>query len=118
MAPAQDDSVPRQNDPAEVQDDSVPLQNHSVPERNDSVAEQNLFAGPKTGIIRSARRGIIHDIYQGVLQAPARLRHPPFEITFETPQLAPQDLQIAAVDAALRSILAEYRSFVALAQNI
>ena len=66
----------------------------------------------------AARRGIIHDIYQGVLQAPAGLKQPPFEITFETPQLAPQDLQIAAVAAALSSILVEYRSFLALAQNI
>lgn len=66
----------------------------------------------------AARRGIIDDIYHGVLQSPTWLEQPPFEITFETPQLTPQDRQIAAVDAALRSILTEYRSFMALAQNI
>jgi predicted deacylase len=67
----------------------------------------------------AARRGIINDdIYQGVLRSPNGLAQPPFEITFETPQLTPPDLQSAAVDAALRTILIEYRSLMALAQNI
>jgi murein tripeptide amidase MpaA len=65
-----------------------------------------------------ADRGIIYECYNGVLQAPAGLQHPPFEVTLETPHDAPMDLQVAAFEAALESILVEYRSLMSIAQNI
>jgi murein peptide amidase A len=65
-----------------------------------------------------AQRGIIYECYQGVLQAPAGLAQPPFEITLETPHTAPLDLQVSALEAALKTILVEYRQLMAIAQNI
>ena len=65
-----------------------------------------------------ARRGIIYSSYNGMLRAPHGLAQPPFEITFETPQHAPLHLQVEALNAALQTILAEYRYLVAVAQNI
>lgn len=65
-----------------------------------------------------ARKGIIYDCYSGVLQAPAGLKPSPFEITLETPHCAPVALQVKAFTAALRSVLSEYRGFIALGQNI
>ena len=65
-----------------------------------------------------AQRGIITDGYRGVLQAVPGLSSPPFEITFETPQKAPLHLQVEAFNAALQTILVEYRYLMALAQNI
>jgi murein peptide amidase A len=65
-----------------------------------------------------ADQGIIYESYNGVLQAPAGLHQPPFEITLETPHHAPLDLQVEALHAALQTILAEYRSLIAIAQNI
>ena len=66
----------------------------------------------------SARRGIISDGYQGVLKSLPGLARPPFEITFETPQQAPVHRQVEAFNAALKTILVEYRYLIAIAQNI
>lgn len=66
----------------------------------------------------AARDGMIYDIYKGVLGAPAGMDPMPFEIVFETPHLAPIDLQVAALDAAMRAILSEYRGMISFAQNI
>ena len=65
-----------------------------------------------------ARRGIIYQSYDGVLRAPPRLRAPPFEITFETPQSAPLHRQAEAFAVALQTMLFEYRYLIAVAQNI
>lgn len=65
-----------------------------------------------------ANRGIINSCYDGVLKSPKGLVHPPFEITFETPQRLALHLQVEAVNAALHSILTEYRTLISLAQNI
>lgn len=66
----------------------------------------------------AARDGIIYDLYEGVLGAPAKIDPVPFEIVFETPGLAPIDLQVEALVVALRTILTEYRQFISFAQNI
>ncbi|HRI12742.1 MAG TPA: succinylglutamate desuccinylase/aspartoacylase family protein [Verrucomicrobiota bacterium] len=66
----------------------------------------------------SAREGIIHQGYPGMLQsAPGTVRSP-FEITLETPQRAPLDRQISALGGALETIITEYRRLQAIAQNI
>jgi murein peptide amidase A len=65
-----------------------------------------------------ADRGIIYECYNGVLQAPAGLVHPPFEITLETPHHAALESQTQALQVALETILMEYRSLMAIAQNI
>jgi predicted deacylase len=65
-----------------------------------------------------ARKGIIHHSYDGVLTAPVGLHNPPFEITYETPQKSPLHLQVEAINAALQTILVEYRYLMAIAQNI
>lgn len=66
----------------------------------------------------AAQHGIITDCYDGVLRAQPGLERSPFEITFETPQKAPPDRQVGAFNAALQTILVEYRGFMAMAQNI
>jgi murein peptide amidase A len=65
-----------------------------------------------------ARRGMIYSSYDGVLKSPVGLKQPPFEITFETPQHAPLHLQVEAFNAALQTMLVEYRYLMAVAQNI
>lgn len=66
----------------------------------------------------AARDGIIYDLYEGVLAAPARMEPVPFEIVFETPHAAPMELQVQALVSATRTILAEYRRLIAFAANI
>ncbi len=66
----------------------------------------------------AADQGIIYECYNGVLQSPAGMQQPPFEITLETPHASPLSLQVSALHAALESILTEYRSVMAIAQNI
>ncbi len=66
----------------------------------------------------NARGGILTDCYQGVLKSLPGTVRPPFEITFETPQKAPLPLQVEAFNAALQTILVEYRQLLAVAQNI
>lgn len=65
-----------------------------------------------------ANRGIINSCYNGVLKSPKGMAHPPFEITFETPQKIALHLQVEAVNAALQTILTEYRTIISVAQNI
>jgi murein peptide amidase A len=65
-----------------------------------------------------AEGGIIYECYNGVLQAPAGLSHPPFEITLETPHSADSDLQVEAFCEALETILLEYRTLISIGQNI
>jgi hypothetical protein len=65
-----------------------------------------------------ARRGIIRDTYPGVLSAPPKVRPRPFEIILETPQTPPNYLKEAAIVAALRMILAQYRELIAYAPNL
>jgi murein peptide amidase A len=66
----------------------------------------------------NARSGIVTDCYQGVLKATPGLNRPPFEIILETPQKAPLHRQVEAFNAALQTILVEYRYLQAIAQNI
>jgi hypothetical protein len=65
-----------------------------------------------------ARNGIIRDRFAGALCAPPGSRPRPFEIVLETPHDAPQYLQEAALAASLRTILTEYRAFIAHAANL
>ncbi len=66
----------------------------------------------------AARDGIIYDHFEGILAAPAQMQPVPFEIIFETPQLAPIHLQVEALVVALRTIFTEYRRLISYAQNI
>jgi hypothetical protein len=66
----------------------------------------------------AARDGIICEHYEGVLAAPAQMDPVPFEIIFETPQLAPLELQVEALVVALHAILGEYRRLISFAANI
>lgn len=66
----------------------------------------------------AARDGIIYDLYEGVLRAPAKMDPVPFEIILETPGRAPEDLQVQALRVALGTILLEYRRLMAFAANI
>lgn len=65
-----------------------------------------------------ARRGIIYETYEGVLRSVPGLQPAPFEITFETPKNTPLHLQVEAHNAALRTILLEYRYLMAIAKDI
>jgi len=53
-----------------------------------------------------------------VLGAPAQLQPTPFEIILETPHHAPVDLQVEALDVAIRTILTDYRRLISFAQDI
>lgn len=66
----------------------------------------------------SAQGGIIFDGYKGILSAPPAQQPKPFEIVFETPQLAPLDLQIKASLLAIQEILDRFRVLISEAQNI
>jgi len=66
----------------------------------------------------NARRGIVTDCYDGVLKSIPGAARPPFEITLETPQKASLHRQVEAFNAALKTILVEYRYLLAIAQNI
>lgn len=65
-----------------------------------------------------ARDGISRHGYQGVLSAPAEANPRPFEIIFETPQFAPEELQVSAFVVALEAILHEYRRFIAYGADL
>lgn len=66
-----------------------------------------------------ARNGIIYDAYEGMLAYPPRSRRRrPFEIVLETPAAPPSYVKEAAFIAALQTILAEYRKFIAYAANL
>jgi predicted deacylase len=82
-------------------------------------AEQFLPRNTR-GIIDGFRaaRGIVTDCYAGVLKSLPGQTRPPFEITLETPQKSPLYRQVEAANAALKTILVEYRYLLAIAQNI
>ncbi len=65
-----------------------------------------------------ARNGIIRDCYDGILSAPPKVRPRPFEIILETPHTPPTYLKEMAFVVALKTILLEYRKFIAYASNI
>jgi len=65
-----------------------------------------------------ARNGVIRKGYQGILGAPPQVRPRPFEIILETPKTAPEYLKEAAFVSSLKTILSEYRKFIAYAQNL
>ena len=65
-----------------------------------------------------ARNGVIRKGYQGILGAPPQVRPRPFEIILESPKSAPEYLKEAAFVSSLKTILAEYRQFIAYAQNL
>jgi predicted deacylase len=66
----------------------------------------------------AARDGIIYELYEGVLGAPAKIEPTPFEIVFETPGLAPLNAQVEALVVAMRAILSAYREMISFAQNL
>lgn len=66
----------------------------------------------------TARAGVIDDCFEGVLRPPPALHPRPFEIIFETPGRASVELQAEAAQVGLQTILAEYRGFIAYAQNL
>jgi predicted deacylase len=66
----------------------------------------------------AARDGMIYDAYEGILAAPREVEPVPFEIIFETPHHAQMDSQVAALDAAMRAILNEYRVLISFAQGL
>jgi protein MpaA len=61
--------------------------------------------------------GLAARVQKNVLTIPA-LPNPPFELSLTTGRAAPLHRQVAAVDAAVRTILLEYRYLMAIAQNI
>lgn len=65
-----------------------------------------------------ARDGLIHHCYEGVLSAPKQQRPQPFDLIFETPALAPIELQVDATIVALETVLDEYRVFLAHSINL
>lgn len=66
----------------------------------------------------AARDGKIEACFEGVLSAPRAQRPRPFDLIFETPALAPLDLQVEAAVTALETILDEYRVFLAYGANL
>lgn len=66
----------------------------------------------------AAQAGVIVEGYQGILSAPPEQHPKPFEIVFETPQLAPLDQQVEASLLALQEILDRFRTLISEAQNI
>ena len=65
-----------------------------------------------------ARNGVITDKYDGILNAPPKIRPRPFEIILETPAAPPEFQKQCAFVAALQTILTEYRKFIAYAPNL
>lgn len=66
----------------------------------------------------AATESILRDCYPGVLSAPAEQEPKPFDIIFETPGRAPHEHQVDATVTALKSILREYRRFIAWGQDL
>lgn len=65
-----------------------------------------------------ATESILRDCYPGVLAAPAEQDPKPFDVIFETPARAPFQTQVSAAVLAMKSILGEYRRFIAYGQNL
>lgn len=66
----------------------------------------------------AAREGVICECFQGILAPPPEAKPQPFNLIFETPARAPLEQQVVAAVAALDTILAHYRGFIAHAQGI
>jgi murein peptide amidase A len=66
----------------------------------------------------NARRGVIREGYEGILNAPPKTRPRPFEIILETPATPPNHLKELAFVAALQTILLEYNKLIAYAPNL
>jgi hypothetical protein len=66
----------------------------------------------------AAEEGIIEDCFQGILAPPPEQKPRPFEVIFETPAAAPMTQQVEAISCALRSVLKEYREFIAQGANL
>lgn len=66
----------------------------------------------------AAEDGIIEDCFKGILTPPPDQRPRPFELIFETPATAPMTQQVEAISCALRSVLKEYRGFIAQGANL
>jgi hypothetical protein len=83
-------------------------------------AAETLLARNDSRIIDGfrARNGVISDKYDGILSAPPKVRPRPFEIILETPAAPPEFQKQYAFVAALQTILAEYRKFIAYAPNL
>ena len=62
--------------------------------------------------------GLIRDCYTGILSTPQEVSIKPFELIFETPREVELHRQIQATKLFLYSVLRNYRSFIAYAQNI
>ena len=65
-----------------------------------------------------ARNGIIREAYEGILNAPPKIRPRPFEIILETPATPSEFHKQSAFVAALQTILLEYNKFIAYAPNL
>jgi hypothetical protein len=65
-----------------------------------------------------ARNSVVRHSFPGVLRAPPIVRPRPFEIILEAPKGHPAYLTEWAFVAALQSVLAGYRKFIAYAQNL
>jgi murein peptide amidase A len=65
-----------------------------------------------------ARNSVVRNAFPGVLSAPPLIRPRPFEIILEAPKGRPAYLTEWAFVAAMESILAGYRKFIAYAQNL
>jgi len=65
-----------------------------------------------------ACNGVIRDAYDGVLSVPPKVRPRPFEIILETPSAPPVYLKECVLVIALKTILDEYRKFIAYAPNL
>jgi murein peptide amidase A len=65
-----------------------------------------------------ARHGVVRDSGDGTLSAPPKGHPRPFEIILEVPKAPPAYLKEFALAMALRSILIEYRKFIAYAPNL
>lgn len=65
-----------------------------------------------------AQRGIIQEGFEGVWTSPGHPSSPPFEVTLETPAHAPEEAQVAALNAAVQAILTRYREFMSYATNL
>lgn len=84
------------------------------------VAAEEFLPRNRTGRIDgwSAQNGIIEDAFEGSLSAPKTQSPRPFEIVFETPQLADHRAQVQANFAALHAIFKAHRGLQAHAANI
>ena len=66
----------------------------------------------------AATESILCDCFPGVLSAPPEQSPQPFDLIFETPAHAPRGAQADAAVLALKTILDEYRRFIAYAQDL